>query len=211
MAARNIVLWEVDVQADFMLPEGKLYVPGAEKIIPQIRSLIAAARSSGILIVSSGDAHTPYDPEFQTFPTHCVRGTPGARILPEGLAQNPVIIANDPAASALPPFDHAPQVIFEKQTLDVFDNPRADLLVRQLGKGAEYFVFGVVTEYCVIRAAKGLLRRGRKVFIIHDAIERINAEEGRRALDELKSLGAGFLSTREAIEAMAQPVPRKAS
>ncbi|MGH9726593.1 MAG: cysteine hydrolase family protein [Candidatus Acidiferrales bacterium] len=211
MAARNIVLWEVDVQADFMLPGGKLYVPGAEKIIPQIRSLVEAARSSGAFIVSSGDAHTPDDPEFQTFPEHCVRGTPGARILAEGLAQNAATIPNDPRASALPPLDHVPQVIFEKQTLDVFDNPRAGLLVSRLGKDAEYFVFGVVTEFCVIRAARGLLRRGRKVSIIRDAIEQINAEESRRALDELKSLGAEFLSTREAVEAMEQSAQGGAS
>ncbi|MGH9756880.1 MAG: cysteine hydrolase family protein, partial [Candidatus Acidiferrales bacterium] len=195
MAARNIILWEVDVQADFMLPGGKLYVPAAEKIIPQIRSLVEAALASGTFIVSSGDTHAPNDPEFQTFPAHCVQGTPGAQILPEGLAQNAVTIPNDPAASALPPLDHVPQVIFEKQTLDVFDNPRAGLLVSRLGKDVEYFVFGVVTEFCVIRAARGLLRRGRKVSIIRDAIEQINAEESRRALDELKSLGAEFLST----------------
>lgn len=211
MAARNIVLWEVDVQADFMLAGGKLYVPGAEKIIPHIASLVEAARTAGIFIVSSGDAHTPDDPEFQSFPVHCVQGTPGARILPEGLAQNPLTIPNDPTASALPPLDRVPQVIFEKQTLDVFDNPRADLLVSHLGKEVEYFVFGVVTEYCVIRAAKGLLRRGRKVSIIRDAIEQINADEGRRALDELKSLGAEFLSTREAVEAVAQSARGKAT
>jgi len=28
MARGRIVLWEVDAQADFMLPGGKLYVPG---------------------------------------------------------------------------------------------------------------------------------------------------------------------------------------
>lgn len=211
MPARNIILWEVDVQADFMLPGGNLYVPGAEKIIPHIRSLVEAARPAGVFIVSSGDAHAPNDPEFQTFPPHCVKGTPGARILPEGLAQNAVTIPNDPAASALPPLDRVQQMIFEKQALDVFDNPRADTLVSRLGKSAEYFVFGVVTEYCVIRAAKGLLGRGRKVSIIRDAIEQIDPEAGGRALDELKSLGAGFLSTREAVAAITQSTQGRAS
>jgi hypothetical protein len=29
MASEKVVFWEVDTQADFMLPGGKLYVPGA--------------------------------------------------------------------------------------------------------------------------------------------------------------------------------------
>ena len=41
MTPRKIIFWEVDVQADFMLPGGKLYVPGAEKIRDQVRALQA--------------------------------------------------------------------------------------------------------------------------------------------------------------------------
>ena len=28
------IFWDVDTQVDFMLPTGKLYVPGAEQIVP---------------------------------------------------------------------------------------------------------------------------------------------------------------------------------
>jgi len=61
----------------------------------------------------------------------------------------------------------------------------------------------VVTEYCVRLAAKGLLARGHKVSIIRDAIETLKAADGRQALDELKSLGADFISTDQAIAAVA--------
>ena len=37
MPSRDTIFWEVDAQADFMLPGGKLYVPGAEKLLPNIR------------------------------------------------------------------------------------------------------------------------------------------------------------------------------
>jgi len=53
MPSRKFVLWEVDAQADFMLPGGKLYVPGAEKIIPNIKRLVDAARDGRALLVSS--------------------------------------------------------------------------------------------------------------------------------------------------------------
>jgi len=33
------VFWDVDTQVDFMLPDGKLYVPGAEETAPAMRRL----------------------------------------------------------------------------------------------------------------------------------------------------------------------------
>jgi nicotinamidase/pyrazinamidase len=199
MTQRKLVLWSVDVQEDFILRGGKLYVPGAEKLIPKIQWLISAALASGTLVVSSGDAHTPNDPEFANFPPHCVAGTPGARILPEALGPRVCTIAND-ASKPLPAnILDCPQILFEKQTLDVFDNPHAAELVDRLGAEAEYVVFGVVTEFCVVRAAKGLLARGRKVSIVTDAIETLKPEDGRRALDGLQSLGAQLIATDAAL------------
>ena len=200
MAPQRIVLWEVDAQADFMLPGGKLYVPGAEKIIPNIQRLVSAATETGVFLVSSGDAHPENDPEFQRFPPHCLRGTPGARIIPEGLTRDPVTIPNDSSRKLPEDLFRHPQVVLEKQTLDVFDNPHASELVERLGAGAEYVVFGVVTEYCVKCAAKGLLKRGRKVSIVKDAIETLKPDEGRRALDELQALGARLITTNDALK-----------
>ena len=105
---------------------------------------------------------------------------------------------------------HSPQIIFEKQTLDVFDNPHASELVDRLPADAEYFVFGVVTEYCVKCAAKGLLARNRKVAIVKDAIEALDAAAGRAVLVELRSLGARLITTDEAV-ASVTPKPQPAS
>ena len=54
MRSRNFIFWEVDVQRDFMLPDGKLYVPGAEELLPNIRKLTDAARRNEVFLVSSG-------------------------------------------------------------------------------------------------------------------------------------------------------------
>jgi nicotinamidase-related amidase len=59
MPSPNFILWEVDVQRDFMLPGGKLYVPGAEKLLPNIRQLTDAARRNEVFLVSHGCFHTP--------------------------------------------------------------------------------------------------------------------------------------------------------
>jgi nicotinamidase/pyrazinamidase len=93
-----------------------------------------------------------------------------------------------------------PQVVLEKQTLDVFDNPHASTLVDRLGSEPEYLVFGVVTEFCVRCAAKGLVARGRKVSIVRDAIQSLKSEQGSRTLEELQGLGAELIATDEALE-----------
>jgi nicotinamidase/pyrazinamidase len=202
MPSRKFVLWEVDVQADFMLPGGKLYVPGAEKIIPNIKRLVDAARDGRALLVSSTCSHTPDDPEFQIFPPHCLRGTPGARIVSEGLAEDISTIPTD-TSFKLPSylFNHQ-QIVIEKQMLDVFSNPHTNAIVEKLARDAEFIVFGVVTEYCVGLAAKGLLDRGRKVAIVTDAIETLKADEGHRTVSELTGLGARLTTTDEALAAI---------
>jgi nicotinamidase/pyrazinamidase len=208
MAQPKIIFWEVDVQADFMLPGGKLYVPGAEKIIPNIQRLVRGATDAGIFLVSSGDAHPEDDPEFARFPPHCLRGTSGARIIPEGLAGNSRTIPNDPSQPLPQDVLRSPQVVIEKQTLDVFDNPHTNELVDRLGADAEYVVFGVVTEYCVRCAAKGLLERGRKVSVVKDAIETLDAAAGNQTIAELQALGARMISTDEALAKIGVTVSR---
>jgi nicotinamidase/pyrazinamidase len=201
MASNRIIFWEVDAQVDFLLPGGKLYVAGAEKIIPNIKRLVDVARQGNVLLVSHGCRHSKNDPEFLNFPPHCIRGTPGARIVPEGLAQTFYTIPNDDKFKLPKNLQSFQQLILEKQTLDVFDNPHANTIVNHLGKDVEFVIFGVVTELCVRLAAKGLLERHRKVSIVKDAIETLKSEDGRRALEELKSLGARLITTDQAIAA----------
>ena len=95
MVSKDFIFWEVDVQADFMLPGGNLYVPGAEKLLPNIRRLTDAARQGQVFLVSHGCFHTPDDPEFQVFPPHCVKGTAGAELVPEALTENVARVPND--------------------------------------------------------------------------------------------------------------------
>jgi nicotinamidase-related amidase len=94
------------------------------------------------------------------------------------------------------------QIVIEKQMLDVFSNPHTNAIVEKLARDAEFIVFGVVTEYCVGLAAKGLLDRGRKVAIVTDAIETLKADEGHRTVSELTGLGARLTTTDEALAAI---------
>ncbi|HEV2520782.1 MAG TPA: isochorismatase family protein [Candidatus Acidoferrales bacterium] len=214
MVTRSAIFWEVDTQADFMLPDGHLYVPGAEKLIPNLNRLTEAARQGRVLIIGDACFHTPEDPEFERFPPHCVRGTPGAEIIPEACAHRLLFIPN--RADAIVPKDLAAyqQVILEKQTLDVFDNPNTNVVLerpmRNTNPDAEIYVFGVVTEYCVRLAAKGLLERGRRVALIQDAIETLKPQDGAKTIEELTSLGARLVTTDQALSVLDQSKSRSA-
>lgn len=200
MVSRDFIFWEVDVQADFMLPGGNLYVPAAEKLLPNIRRLTDAARQGRVLLVSHGCFHTLNDPEFKIFPPHCVKGTPGSELVPEALANKIVRIPNEPEAHLPQDFSLFQQVLLEKQTLNIFESRHADELVNRLGTHPEFVVFGVVTEYCVSFAAKGLLERGRRVAVVQDAIETLKKEDGEKTITDLKTLGARLITTEQALK-----------
>jgi nicotinamidase/pyrazinamidase len=205
MVPSNVIFWEVDTQADFMLPGGKLYVPGAEHLLPNIRRLTDAARQGRVFLVSHGCFHAKNDPEFKTFPPHCIKGTAGSAYVPDALTEKVVSVPNEPTAALPSDLAQYQQILLEKQTLDIFESRHADELVKRLGKNAEFVVFGVVTEYCVRLAAKGLLKRGRRVSVVKDAIETLNAEDGARTLAELQALGAKFITTDQALALLDNP------
>lgn len=202
MPSHDYVFWEVDVQRDFMLPGGNLYVPRAEKLLPNIRRLTDAARQGKVFLVSHGCFHTPDDPEFQMFPPHCVKGTVGAELVPEALAEEVVRVPNEAGAKLPDDLSRYQQILLEKQTLNIFESRHADELVQRLGKHPEFVVFGVVTEYCVNYAARGLLERGRRVAVIEDAIETLKKEDGDSMIADLQRLGARLTTTDQALAAL---------
>ncbi len=204
MKSHKKVLWQVDAQVDFMIPGGALYVPGAEDIIPNIARLVDAAQRTHAPLISSADAHPPNDPEFKKhkFPPHCIKGRRGADLIAEARAAKVLIIPNE--KSFVVPADITPydQVVLEKQSFDVFDNVHTDAILGKLDPHADFYLFGVVTEYCVHAAAKGLAKRGRKIHLVSDAIETLKESDSKRAMEELRGLGAKTITTAEAVAAL---------
>ena len=207
MLSRDFIFWEVDVQQDFMLPGGKLYVPHAEKLLPNIRRLTDAARRGEVFLVSHGCFHTPDDPEFKQFPPHCVKGTPGAELVPEAVTGNFVRVENRADTKLPDDLSKYQQIVLEKQTLNIFESAHADELVTRLGTDAEFVVFGVVTEYCVAFAAKGLLARKRRVAVVRDAIETLDPTVGEKMVADLQRAGARLVTTDEALANLSKRQP----
>ena len=169
--------FDIDTQIDFLYPAGALYVPGAEKIVPAVARLNQWAAAHGIPVVSTVDAHAEDDPEFKSWPPHCVAGTapqakPAATRLPEG------------------------QTILEKQTTDVGAAPELDEVLARLGV-ERAVVYGVVTEICVAAAARALLRRGKQVVVVTDAVMHLDDAGARRFYQELEAAGGTVATVAE--------------
>lgn len=177
---------DVDTQFDFMDPRGSLYIAGAEKIVPNLKRLFACASKHGFQILSTMDTHRVDDPEFKDFPPHCVKGTPGQRKIAETTLPGAIIVPFTP--NSLPakiPKDA--QLIFEKPTLYIFDNPNFMEYIR--GKLGDFVVFGVATDYCVKIIAEGLAERGYAVTVVSDAICAVNRKAGEEAIERMKQAG----------------------
>src|SRR4051794_2831774 len=91
------ILWDVDTQVDFMAPDGKLAVPGADEVVPALKLLVDAARAGGVIHVAPADDHELTDPEISdepdsrsTYPPHCLRGTRGAEKIAETKQHDPL-------------------------------------------------------------------------------------------------------------------------
>jgi nicotinamidase/pyrazinamidase len=192
---KPLAFFDVDTQVDFMRPTGRLYVPDAEQIVPNLERLMAWARENDVPVISSADAHSPDDPEFKIWQPHCVVGTPGQQRIPETLFAVPAIISCRPGAFE-PPQRWVGQFIVEKNTYASEGNPNYEALLQALGL-RNAVVFGVATEYCVLADTLGLCRRGFNVDVVADAIKPITEAGGRKALAEMEAAGARMVTTSE--------------
>jgi nicotinamidase/pyrazinamidase len=161
------VFFDVDTQLDFLVPSGALYVPGAESIIPALARLNRHAKENAIPLISTVDAHSEADPEFQTWPPHCVSGTWGQRKPAELL--------------------HG-QILLEKQSLNCFSVPALAGMLREIGAGRAV-VYGVVTEICVRNAAWGLLDLGYRVEWVTDACRSLSPSAEQETFNTFTARG----------------------
>ena len=183
-----------------MLPGGRLYVPGAEKLLPTLARLRDFAEQHNVPVLTSTDAHPTDASEFQQWPPHCVQGTPGQLKVPETLVRKYMVVPQERRTLLTDEeLYRYRQWILEKDDLDLFTNPQADDLVRRLDAG-QYVVYGVATEYCVRFAVKGLLERKRPVTLLVDAIREIKPEDGQAVLRELEAGGARLAESKEVLQ-----------
>jgi nicotinamidase/pyrazinamidase len=188
------VFFDVDTQIDFVFPAGALYAPGAANIVRTVAELNRYASANGIPVISTMDAHSENDPEFREWPAHCVVGTVGQQKPAATLLDTRIVIPNRNRAERV---DTAAQILLEKVHLDCFTNPNLEWILEALNAD-RYVVYGVVTEVCVSFAAFGLLRMGKRVEVVTDAVRALFEAAGNETLERFRREG-GALTMAEAV------------
>ena len=188
------VFFDVDTQFDFLFPAGALYVPGAEKLVSNIEALNRFAAAQAIPLISTMDAHSEDDHEFIVWPPHCIAGTLGQNKAAATLLERRTVVANHRPLPAL----GAQQYLIEKQVNDCFTNTSLLPLLDALN-AERYLVYGVVTELCVQCAVEGLLRTGRRVELIADAVQHLDEKAAQAMTQALLERGGALTTVATAI------------
>ena len=205
MNTATTLFYDVDTQRDFLLPGGKLYVPGGERILPRLRELTQIARQKGIAIAGSVCRHFPTDAELRAngglYPEHCMDGTEGQKKVEETAPRRPVWVENrdyseEEFAARL---RQNTEVYIEKQDVDIFVGNRNaarafDAILR--GKD-DVVVYGVVTEICVDLALAALKDRPVRLHVPVDAIAALSEERGREMLEKWRGWGVHLTTVAE--------------
>jgi len=140
----------VDMQNDFVKPEGRLRVPSAEETVRNISSLLSRARERGVKVIYTQDWHSEDDPEFKIWGEHARAGTWGAEIVEE-----------------LKPLQG--DIVVKKLRYDGFYGTPLDHLLRLRGI-EELVVTGTVANICVLHTAGSAALRWINVYLPLDCI-----------------------------------------
>jgi nicotinamidase/pyrazinamidase len=184
---RNALL-VVDVQVDFV-EGGSLGVPGGLQVAAMIARHVRHFKYEYQFVVASRDFHEEAPdhisdhPDFvNTWPPHCMAGTPGAAFVPtiqnlvrEKYIQAVVTKGRHAAAysafEALDPRGHYLLDVLKEQRIDHID------------------VCGIATDYCVRASALDARKNAFQVRVLVNLCAAVKEETGVQALEEMKAAG----------------------
>lgn len=172
LPAEETALIVVDMQNDFVRPDGALYVEAAAATVDKIADLVDRAHQKGVAVIYTQDTHSEDDPEFDIWPRHCVRHTAGWEIIEE-LAPGP------------------DDLVIEKNRYDGFYSTPMDHHLSHV-LGIDYVVIvGTVANICVGQTAASAGLRWYEVVTPADGISALTEFDQAAALRQISMLYNG--------------------
>ena len=185
--ARMAVL-VLDMLNDFVT--GKLKTDRIKRIIKPLQKLVETARTHGVPVIYSNDAHLSTDFEVvERWGDHAIKGSVGSQVIPELVpAENDFVV--------------------EKRVYSGFYETSLDSLLRRLykGKGVEVVILvGVHTHICVRHTAADAFYRGYKIIVPSDGVQAFTRKDHEEGLKYLKNIyNAEIKTVNEIIEEIEQ-------
>jgi nicotinamidase/pyrazinamidase len=184
---RNALL-VVDVQVDFV-EGGSLGVKGGQQVAAMIARHVRHFKNEYAFVVASRDMHESApdhisdNPDFiNTWPPHCMVGTPGAAFVPtiQNLVREKYITAvltKGRYAAAYSAFE----------AVDPRGHPMLDVLKEQRIDHVD--ICGIATDYCVRASALDARKNQFQVRVLVNLCAPVREETGVQALEEMKAAG----------------------
>ena len=172
LPAEKTALLVVDMQNDFVKPDGKLVVNSAAETIPNIKQFLESARKSNLHIVYTQDTHFEGDREWGIWPEHCRKNTWGWQIIEELKPQ-------------------ARDLICLKNRYDAFYGTWLEHFLAHLWKVEHLVITGTVSNICVVHTAASAGLRWFHLVIPANGISALTEFDQAMTLRQVSSLYYG--------------------
>jgi len=146
------VLMAVDVQEGFTR-KGNLSSDTCTAAIPRIKRIVEEEQAVGTPVIFTKDSHREGDPEFETFPPHCIVGTDEHDLVEE-----------------LRKFEPEAAAVVQKSRYSAFHGTKLDEILRDLAPDDVHLI-GLCTDICVLHTAADLRNRDYRVVVRRDGVE----------------------------------------
>lgn len=173
-AARTAVI-VVDMQNDFVKPDGRLLVADAAGTVDAIAGLLQRARASGARVLYTQDTHMEGDREWLIWPEHCRAGSWGWAIIDE--------LAPQPG-----------ELLCRKSRYDGFYDSWLDHYLTRVWKVEHLVIVGTVASICVLHTAASAGLRWFHVVVPADGISALNDFDHALTLRQVSWLYAGHVT-----------------
>ena len=178
---REIALFSMDLQWDFLRPEGRLPIADGQmaSVVAAMNEALKCAARQQLDVVYITNGFTPFDP-FNLF-RHlaAIENSTGAML-------DAWILKVTPSAH------------FTKRRRDAFSNERLNVHLTNCGV-KEILIGGVHADACVTATTRTALRRGFDVTVLTDAVGATTEHARERACTGLARLGAKLATVEGAL------------
>lgn len=172
LPAQKTALIVVDMQNDFVKPEGALVVEAAEETVPHIRQLLTAARGAGVPIAYTQDTHFEGDPEWEIWPEHCRADSWGWEIIEE-----------------LKPLPG--ELVCQKNRYDGFYGTWLEHFLSRVWQVEHVVIVGTVSNICVAHTAASAGLRWFHIVVPANGISALTEFDQALTLRQVSSLYTG--------------------